>query len=46
MEGLLEGVGVSRRRLPRVRMLLLIVAVTAYLIFRMVQGLMWLAGHR
>ena len=36
MEGLLEGVGTGRRRLPRVRMLLLIAAVTAYLIFRMV----------
>ena len=45
MEGVPEGTGRPGRRLPRLRMLLLVAVVAAYLIFRLVQGVLWLAGH-
>ena len=45
MEGAPEGTGPARRRLPKLRIILLAVVVAAYLIFRLVQGVLWLAGH-
>ena len=45
MEGVPEGTGQRVRRLPRLRMLLLGAVVAAYLVFRLVQGVLWLAGH-
>ncbi len=45
MEGVPEGTGQRARRLPRLRMLLLGAVVAAYLVFRLVQGVLWLAGH-
>ena len=45
MEGAPEGTGPARRGLPRLRIILLAAAVAAYLIFRLVQGVLWLAGH-
>jgi hypothetical protein len=45
MEGVPEGTGQARRRLPRLSIILLGAVVAAYLIFRLVQGVLWLAGH-
>ncbi len=45
MEGVPEGTRRAGRRLPRLRMLLLGAVVAAYLVFRLVQGVLWLAGH-
>ncbi len=45
MEGVPEGTGQRGRRLPRLRVLLLIAVAAAYLVFRLVQGVLWLAGH-
>ncbi|MGE5132402.1 MAG: hypothetical protein ACM32E_05760 [Gemmatimonadota bacterium] len=45
MEGVPEGTRQPGRRLPRLRMLLLGAVVAAYLVFRLVQGVLWLAGH-
>ena len=45
MEGVPEGTGQAGRRLPRLRIVLLAALVAAYLVFRLVQGVLWLAGH-
>ena len=45
MEGAPEGTGQARHQLPRLRIILLAAVVAAYLIFRLVQGVLWLAGH-
>ncbi len=48
MEGIPEGTGQPGPRMSRRTMLLLAVgsALTAiYLVFRLVQGVLWLAGH-
>jgi len=48
MEGVPEGTGQPRPRMSRRNMLALaavFVLVAAYLVFRLVQGVLWLAGH-
>ncbi len=48
MEGIPEGTGQPRSRMSRRNMLLLAVGFTlmaTYLVFRLVQGVLWLAGH-
>ena len=48
MEGIPEGTGQARPRMSRRNMLLLAAAfalVAAYLVFRLVQGVLWLAGQ-
>jgi len=48
MEGVPEGTGQPRSRRSRRNMLLLAAVfalVAAYLVFRLVQGVLWLAGH-
>ena len=48
MEGAPEGTGQPRTPMSRRNMLLLVAAfavIAVYLIFRLVQGVLWLAGH-
>ncbi len=48
MEGLPEGTGQPRPRMSRRSMLLLAIGsaiIAIYLVFRLVQGVLWLAGH-
>ncbi len=48
MEGIPEGTGRPRSRMSRRNMLLLATAVAViaiYLVFRLVQGALWLTGH-
>jgi hypothetical protein len=48
VEGSPEGTGQARPRMSARRMVLLglvFLIVAAYLIFRLVQGVLWLAGH-
>jgi hypothetical protein len=48
MEGIPEGTGQPRPRMSRRTLLLHAVAfalMAVYLVFRLVQGVLWLAGH-
>lgn len=45
LDGAPEGTGRAPRRSPKLRMVILVAIVAAYLIFRLVQGVLWLAGH-
>jgi hypothetical protein len=48
MEGMPEGTGQAGQRMSRRNMLLLVAAfavIAVYLIFRLVQGVLWLSGH-
>jgi len=48
MEGIPEGTGQPRPRMSRRNMLLLAIAfaiIAVYLVFRLVQGVLWLTGH-
>ena len=48
MEGIPEGTGQPRTRIARRSRLMLAAGFTlmaVYLIFRLVQGVLWLAGH-
>lgn len=44
MDGLPEGTEHAGRRVPRVVLLITVVFV-GYLAFRLIQGVIWLAGH-
>ena len=48
MEGIPEGTGQPRPRMSRRTLLLLVAAfavIAVYLVFRLVQGVLWLTGH-
>jgi len=48
MEGIPEGTSQPRPRMSRRNMLLLAIAfaiIAVYLVFRLVQGVLWLTGH-